>query len=202
MQAAGESLAGFVLAGGKSTRMGQDKALLPVGEKTLLQRVADGVAEATGSAVIVGEPARYGGLGYMVIPDLRQGCGPLAGMEAALAFSANEWNLVLACDLGSIRPELIRLFCEEAINLDAGFDCLVPVGAGGRLQPLSAVYRRRCLIPFTMMLNAGVRRVRDVVSGLRVYERPVGDEEAFQNLNTAEEWNRYIDALTRHDRLN
>jgi molybdenum cofactor guanylyltransferase len=202
MQTAGASVAGFVLAGGRSTRMGQDKALLPVGKKTLLQHVADGVAEATSSAVIIGEPARYWGLGYMVVPDLRQGCGPLAGMEAALAFSDCEWNLILACDLGNIQTDLVRLFCEEAVKLDADFDCLVPAGADGRLQPLSAVYRRRCLIPFTMMLNGGVRRVRDAVSGLRVYERPVGDEEAFQNLNTPEEWNRYIDALNRHDRLN
>jgi molybdopterin-guanine dinucleotide biosynthesis protein A len=202
MQAAGVSLAGFVLAGGKSMRMGQDKALLPVGKKTLLQHVADGVAEAAGNAVIIGDPARYAGLGYMVVPDLRQGSGPLAGMEAALAFSDCEWNLILACDLGNIQTDLTRLFCEEAIELDAFFDCLVPVSAGGRLQPLSAVYRRRCLIPFTMMLNGGVRRVRDAVSGLRVYERPVGDEEAFQNLNTPEEWNRYIDARAKHDRLN
>jgi molybdenum cofactor guanylyltransferase len=205
------NVAGYVLAGGKSTRMGRDKALLQLGGRTggrtMVQRVAEAVEQSAGNATLIGDPAKYGRLGYPVIPDLRQGCGPLAGIESALTHSTCEWNLILACDLANSGTEFLKSLCLQALNLqapnpgtlnpDEAFDCLVPQGPDGRLQPLCAMYRRVCLAPISRALDQGVRRVTDAVTGLRVFVRTVGDLAPFQNLNTPEDWNRYI-----NDRLN
>src|ERR1700686_3791867 len=68
---------GFVLAGGASSRMGRDKALLAYGETTLLEHVARAVRDAVGSVTLIGGPDRYGELGYAVFRDIVPGCGPL-----------------------------------------------------------------------------------------------------------------------------
>src|SRR5579871_469780 len=106
--------AGFVLAGGRSSRMGRDKALLSFQGVPLVARVAEMVAQAAGSAVVIGDPGKYGGLGYAVVPDRRQGLGPLAGIEAALDFSTADWNLVLACDMPDVSAAFLRALLETA----------------------------------------------------------------------------------------
>ncbi len=100
--------AGFVLAGGSSSRMGRDKALLRYGSATLIQHVAERVATAVGSATLVGSPARYARLGYPVVPDNFLDGGPLAGIQAALAASAADWNLVVACDMPGVTVEFLE----------------------------------------------------------------------------------------------
>jgi molybdopterin-guanine dinucleotide biosynthesis protein A len=186
------SVAGYVLAGGNSTRMGTDKALLDSGGIALAQRIAAIVRKAAGNATLVGSPDKYGSLGFAVIPDLRTGLGPLAGMEAALRHSASEWNLIVACDMASLRAEFLETLCAEALKLPSGTDCLVPVGPDQRPQPLSALYRRRCLTAFSEALDRNQRRVTDIFESLHVFFWPTADAKPFQNVNTPEDWNRYL----------
>src|SRR5689334_17078630 len=94
--------AGFVLAGGKSSRMGRDKAILPGLFRYLIDDVAETVRAASGNVTLVGDPGRYHDLEYPCIADLRPGLGPLAGLEAALLSSRSDLNLVLACDMPAI----------------------------------------------------------------------------------------------------
>ena len=75
---------GFVLAGGASKRMGQDKALLPYRGTTLVEHVAKTVREAAGSVALIGDPARLGQLGLPVFPDELPSCGPASGIYTAL----------------------------------------------------------------------------------------------------------------------
>jgi molybdenum cofactor guanylyltransferase len=76
--------AGFVLVGGDSSRMGRDKALLPLKSGLLIDEVAGKVADACGTAALIGEPERYRHLGIDCLADLRPRMGPLAGIETAL----------------------------------------------------------------------------------------------------------------------
>jgi len=181
-----------VLAGGNSTRMGRNKALLPFGEGVLVAHVARVVAEAAGSAVLIGAPETYTHLGYPVIADHTPGVGPLGGIETALSCTAADWNLVLACDMPDVSAAFLRDLLDAAEDL--GVDALIPAGPSGRPEPLSAVYHRRLAGPVRQALDAGVRKVMDALAGCRVHIRMVNDAAWFRNLNTPEEWDSY-----RHD---
>lgn len=131
--------AAYVLTGGRSTRMGSDKALLPwpnPDSPPMAQRVAAIAAEAAGSVTLVGDPDRYRHLGFPVIPDLHPGLGPLSGVEAALAHTRAEWNLILACDL----PHLDVAFLADLLALKQ-----VSVATTGGQPALCAVLSSKCL---------------------------------------------------------
>jgi molybdopterin-guanine dinucleotide biosynthesis protein A len=186
------SVAGYVLAGGNSTRMGADKALLLFEGATLVQRIACCVEKVTGNATLVGDPQKYRTLGFPVIPDVRPGLGPLGGMEAALLHSASEWNLIVACDMASVDSEFLQTLASEARELPLEKDCLVPVGPDGRPQPLTALYRRRCLPVFSEALDRNRTKVTDAVNSLHAVFRQTADAKSFQNVNTPQDWNLYL----------
>jgi len=166
--------------------MGCDKALLPFRGGALAQSVAQAVSEAAGSATLVGDPARYAGLGYPVIPDLYPGEGPLGGILTALRNTAAEWNLITACDMPQLDPELLRGLLQEAAQ--AAADALLPVGPEGRPEPLCALYHWRCLEPFGAAFSAGTRKVTAALETVRVVRLPMAEVSIFQNVNTPEDW--------------
>ena len=155
-----------MLTGGMSSRMGRDKALLPFRGGALAAHVAAAATAAAGSVMLIGDPLKYGHLGYPVLPDRRPGAGPLGGIESALSYTAADWNLVLACDMPAISAEFLRGLLEAAERCNA--DALVPAGPSGRLEPLCAVYHRRCLATVRRALDAGVRKVTEGLAGLEV----------------------------------
>jgi molybdopterin-guanine dinucleotide biosynthesis protein A len=183
--------AGWVLVGGRSSRMGRNKAKAESAGRALALRVADRIRAASGGTVsLVGDPAQYNDLGLPVVPDLRPGEGPLAGIEAALEASTKQYNLIVACDMPEISEALLeRLFSESA-------DCAVPQKADGRLEPLCAVYSKACLAPVREALNSGIRKVTDALgllaeTGCAIRYVRVTDPASFANLNTPEDWRRY-----------
>ena len=178
-----DNRAGWILAGGRSSRMGTDKALLEIEGRSLLQRVASEISQVCGSVRVVGDPARYAGFGIPVIPDLSPGLGPLAGIEAALTATTVEFNLIVACDMPNVRAgELEDLFT-------AGGDVAVPRHDDGRVEPLCAVYSRKCLAQVRKMLESGVRSVKEALrllesDGFALRYVRVPRDNAFANLNT------------------
>lgn len=188
--------AGFVLAGGQSSRMGRDKALLPYRGSVLVDWIARQVRDAAGSAVIVGPPERYGALGWPVVADLRPGCGPLAGIETALASSRADYNLIVACDLPGLTAPLMAGLLEEAARRDC--DCVVPAGAGRLHGGLCGVWRRHALSAVQRALDEGIRSVAAVLDRLQHCSLPVHDKGWMTNLNTPEDWNAWV-AATRDE---
>jgi molybdopterin-guanine dinucleotide biosynthesis protein A len=183
------SRAGYVLVGGKSSRMGRDKALLPFRGGILAGQVAAVVARAAGSVALIGDPQKYGHLGYQVLPDRCPGAGPAGGIESALSYTTADWNLVLACDMPAMKTEFLHGLMEAAERL--GVDALIPAGPSGRPEPLCAVYHRRCGAVLRLALEAGVRKVTRALDGLNVLTWTVDDAGWFENLNTPEEWSAY-----------
>src|SRR5712692_9632320 len=134
---------GFVLAGGRSARMGRDKALLPYRGTTLLEHIASVVRQAAGTATIIGDPDRYRDLRHPVYPDQVPQCGPIGGIYTALRVTASDWNLVVACDMPMLSAPVLRRLIDHSSQ--SASNCIVGVGPGGEPHPLCAVYHRRCL---------------------------------------------------------
>lgn len=173
--------AGFVLAGGRSTRMGQDKALLPWKGSTLIESVAREVLQAAGNVTLIGSPELYGNLGFPVIPDQIEGCGPMGGLHAALTVTIADWNLVVACDMPDVSHRLLEelLAAAEA----SGADALVPQTPAG-LEPLCAVYHVRLLPAVESSIHSKLLKMHDFVSRIEARLWPVSHAGVFRNLNT------------------
>ncbi|MDQ6676413.1 MAG: molybdenum cofactor guanylyltransferase [Acidobacteriota bacterium] len=186
-------LAGFVLVGGKSSRMGENKALLNYSGCALAQHVAVQVAQAAGSVCLAGNPEIYGALGYSVIADRMVGAGPLGGVEAVLhSGAAREWNLIVACDMPALDSASLAQLCRAVETLRGDTDCLVPQIASGQLQPLCALYRKRCANAATSALRSGLRRMLDWIALLHAEFWPVSAAGQFQNVNTPPDWAQFL----------
>jgi molybdenum cofactor guanylyltransferase len=100
---------GYVLAGGRSSRMGRDKALIELAGKPLIEHAMKKLRRVCKSVCVLGSDsalARYAPR----VPDLHPGCGPIGGMEAALAHSLYDWNLFLAVDMPFLPADYIRMW--------------------------------------------------------------------------------------------
>ena len=181
--------AGFVLVGGKSSRMGRDKALLPFRGGALVEHVARAVAAAAGTVTLVGPHGPYAHLGFPILADRHPGLGPLGAIETALTATSAEWNLVVACDMPEVTVPMLTKLIEDAEA--SGADCFLPVGPAGLPEPLCAVYHRRCLAAIDAALQSGVRKVTAALAGLRVAGCSLPESTGFQNVNTPLEWTPY-----------
>ena len=193
MYAAGSS-AGFILTGGQSSRMGRDKALLPFGDGLLVDHLAAQVTGAAGSVCLVGEPERYVHLGYLAIPDLFPGIGPLGGIVTAISADQAEWSLVVACDMPGLPGGVLNRILAAARGSTA--DSVVPC-LGSRLQPVCATYRQSALAGLNRAVEEGVRAVHSALAYIQVQRLEFEHENWFQNLNTREEWSEFRETHAR-----
>lgn len=169
--------------------MGRDKARLPFRGGSLAGFVAGTVAEAAGSAVLVGNPAEYAELAYQAIADLYPGEGPLGGILTALHHTASDWNLVVACDMPGLSASVLARIIEAAEHSEA--DAVLPAGPSGYPEPLCGAYHRRALGGLEAAFRDGERKVMAAVRRIRAEMLPVGDLAVFQNVNTPEDWAAY-----------
>jgi len=140
MPAAAPHLSAFVLAGGKSTRMGTDKAFVVLQGRKLVERALALARSVTSTVSIVGDASKFACFGP-VVEDIFPGCGPLGGIHAALRRSETDLNLILAVDVPFVSAALLRYLVRRAGESPAA---LVTVPrTGQRWQPLCAVYRRK-----------------------------------------------------------
>ena len=192
------SHAAFLLAGGKSSRMGANKAFLDFRGQTLLDRALAALRAACGNVTIVGDPETFACYGP-VVADVFAGCGPLAGIHSALLHSSAELNLMLAVDMPFVSSELLRFLMHtaEAAAKDASKESsalvIVPRTSRG-LQPLCAVYLRDCLPIAEQALKAKRYKIDATFATLRlrIIDEPelaaAGfSEKSFFNVNTPED---------------
>jgi molybdopterin-guanine dinucleotide biosynthesis protein A len=191
MEVASTGNAAFILAGGKSTRMGTDKAFVMLDGRTLLARALELARSVTADVRIVGDAGKFGAFGP-VVEDVFRGCGPLGGIHAALRASSAELNLMLAVDVPFVSRELLQYLIERARS--AASASVTVVRAGGRVQPLCAVYRREFADEAERALRAGRCKIDALFADERT--QVIAEEELqsagfsaamFRNLNTPEE---------------
>ena len=166
--AATRSMTGLVLAGGRSTRMGRDKALLAWDGTSLVDRVAAALRECCDEVLIAsGDGARLGRPGE--IADAVDGAGPLGGLLAGMEAAAHPLVAVVAVDMPHANAAVLRALAGALL----GQDVAVPV-VGGRVHPLHAVYRTGCAAAVRAYLDEGQRSVMGLLE--RVDVREAGPE--------------------------
>jgi molybdopterin-guanine dinucleotide biosynthesis protein A len=151
----GESaVSGIILAGGRSRRLGRDKAVEPFDGQPLIRRVIERVAPLTAEIVVVVADAARGqalplDADHRVAVDIYPGGGSLGGIFSGLSAARFPWSLVVACDM----PFLNRQLLENMLRLRAGCDAVVP-RPGAFPEPAHALYSRVCLPPIEARLQA------------------------------------------------
>lgn len=183
----------FVLAGGKSSRMGTDKALLEFDGQTLLARALNLASALAPDPRIVGEGEKYFRFGR-VVEDIYPGRGPLGGIHAALAGTATELNLMLAVDLPFMQLEFLRYLVAQASRVSVL--ATVPRVARG-WQPLCGVYRRDFCAAAEVSLQKGKNKIDPLFDDVETrviteeeIERMGFSLEMFHNLNTRDDLER------------
>lgn len=144
----GKGLTGFVLAGGKSSRMGSDKALLDFKGKPLLMHMVETIHPICDNLFVSGNNPVYSSFGVKLVPDLFNGKGPLAGIVSALNYSQTEWNLIISVDVPMVNVELL----EFLVRNRKSYSAVVPVHSSGA-EPLIALYNRSIIPELQKMID-------------------------------------------------
>ena len=182
----------LVLAGGQSVRMGRDKAMIPFGDKRMIERVLDKIGQVCSETIVVT------GKGYDLewikslynikqVEDVEIGAGPLCGLYSGLLASNDEFNFVVGCDMPFLNTNLVRWFLTEAKDNDV----LAGV-VNGEKQTLHAVYSKHCIGAIEKLLCSGQASLKSLLREVKTRLVPesvlkIRDPElrSFYNINTS-----------------
>ena len=176
--------AGYVLAGGGSTRFGRDKALIEIDGKTMLDRMIQLLRIATGKVKLVAPPGKYAGYDAEIVADQWPGEGPLGGIITALEDAAKssrkgEWNLMVSCDMPFLTSAWLKFLRRRAAQSKA--QVVLPHSASGP-EPLCACYRTDGAAKLRAAFESGVRKVTE---GLKHVSTEVLDEKDWKRFDSA-----------------
>jgi len=192
------TVAGYVLAGGKSSRMGQDKALLELAGKPLVALAVETLRRVCGDVHILSSRSELAEFAPLV-PDVHPGCGPLGGIETALLHSSCEWNLFLPVDMPFVPAFFLEDWVREVLATEARVALFT---VDERPQPTLCLLHRE-VTPFAQNAMAqgehklwpvleGAARELAARSGIALdrvlLNRPAVESAWFANLNTPEEF--------------
>lgn len=155
------AVSGFILAGGRSRRMGTDKAFLLVQEEPLLKHMISLVEPFCNEIAISGQNSDYKSFNVNLIPDVFSGCGPISGLYSSLKHSSFDWNLIISVDVPFVNDELI---CYLISNISE-VDCIIPEHTS-RVEPLVGLYNRRILPVVEEMIKSGDYKLMNLLSKL------------------------------------
>ena len=184
-----ESCGGLILAGGGSRRMGQCKALLQVGDTTMLERIARQMEAFSERWLSTNDPALGLTFSGEVVADVFTGKGPLAGIHAALRKAGKPYLFCVACDMPFFSRQVIAPMLEAFPN---GADALVCQDSTGRIHPLCGIYAKTALPALTRCLQSGELRVQSLLEQLDcAYFQTAGhfSDQILWNINTPEAYN-------------
>lgn len=178
-----------ILAGGKSTRMGgENKALLKLGDRTFLERIASELSDFEERLLSGGGQELADMIGFRSVPDQFPGCGPLGGIYSALSVCKSGALLVLPCDMPYFRKALAEFLKKELTENDDGIIC---EDASNRLQPLCGIYTKKCIPVLKECLEQGRLKMLGLQKDLRIRAVQVpselSSESIFHNMNSKED---------------
>jgi molybdenum cofactor guanylyltransferase len=191
---------GYILAGGKSRRMGEDKAFLEFGGKTFVENSVSSLSTICENVKIVLNDAEIEPIIHSLLPnvslvfDIFKNRGALGGIHAALTDCETEFAIILACDLPLVDSKVIEKLAEIAVNANETIAAIVPKQNDGRLQPLCAIYRKsNCLAKLEELFDKNESvSARDLIFGVEnriiSFEDLSESEDIFTNVNEREDF--------------
>lgn len=189
-------MTGAILAGGKSRRMGFNKAFIKLNDETIIERSVKLLKKIFDDTIVVAnEPLLYENLSVRIVTDIYKGAGSLGGIYTALFHSKGEYAFVTACDMPCLDEGAIRTMLSPADSFDAFIPCI-----NGRYHPMHALYSRRCMRPIEEMIKSGNLKVGDLIDRIRVKALELKDfkgqpiEMSVENINTKDDLLRIKEA--------
>ncbi len=186
-------ISAIILAGGKSSRMGVNKALLRLGGRSIVEIIIDKLADIFEEIIVTTKSKDlYSPLKVKVVEDMSADYNSLLGIHTGLLNSDNFYNFVIACDMPFLNPPLIRYMIKQRI----GYEVIIPK-IDEHLEPLHAIYSKECLKPIEGLLSNGDLKIINFFPQVRV--RYISRDEiicfdpefkSFFNLNTSEEYEK------------
>lgn len=184
-----ENIAAYLLAGGKSTRMGSDKGLLPYGGTTFAEASGRVLQEIFGEVMVIANNPIYHESFSKVLPDLIPEQGPIGGIYTALSHSSKEYGFIATCDMPLLSPEAIRYFLhhchsDKRIHISACHE---------RNFPLPGLYHRSLLPQIKHAIERGERKL------MYLFEQNPGEridmsayQHEFLNINTPDDYTKLL----------
>ena len=173
------SVTGIVIAGGKSSRMGTNKALMKYSGKMLIEH-AISIIEPLSNQIIISSNEPLLQLKYNNITDKINDVGPIGGLYSCLMESNTNFNIVIPCDAPHIESNLYKLLIENSENVDA----VIPRLPNGKLEPLVACYSKSIIPVIESSINSGDYKLVNLLSKLKVKYIDINNINQFKNINT------------------
>jgi len=187
----------LLLSGGRSKRMGSHKALLEINGRTLLNTVALAGEAFEERILSANDPAIPTPQGYIRCEDIYPGCGPMAGIHAALAKTDCDALVVAPCDAPYYSRELAEYLASQ---YDPELNALVLLDDEGRAQPLSGVYSKSCLPVLEQHLKTDRLKIMRMLEDMRIKKMVLPNHlnsAVFENLNTPEDMAAFSNQITK-----
>jgi len=179
-------ISGAILAGGKSKRLGEDKALVKIGDIPLIERAVQAIKPVISQPMIItNTPKKFDYLNLPIYRDIIPNLGPLGGIYTALNYATDNHVLVMACDLPNVTTRIIQVLWDRGSHQD-----ILVLDAGFGLEPLCAVYSKRCIPVIKDQIEKGELKVTDFFPKIQKVEvlklKEIEDRSSgrFLNINT------------------
>ena len=197
-------MTGIILSGGKSSRMGFNKAFIDISGQSIIDRTVSLFKELFYEIILVtNDPAEYEKLGIFITIDIFKGAGSLGGIYTGLFHASSEYSFVAACDMPFLNKEVISRMIKISDKCDAAVPFLM-----GKYHPLHAVYSKKCLKPMAEMIKNKDLRIANLFEKIktnRLEEKKwLLNEQilsSLDNINTKEDLNRALQSLSRFAQL-
>lgn len=198
----GHAVSVGILAGGRSERMGTDKALLRLGSRTIVETIAAELRGFSEVLISAAQRGRYEFLGLPVVCDENRDIGPIEGLRRLLTAAREDHVFVCAADMPFIRREVVEYIAR---HIRADCDCYV-ITLGGRAEPLCAVYSKSVLPVIEAMIREGCYRLRELYRRCSVQYIPLEtsglDPCVVRNMNTPEDYRQLVRGVPEEDAMN
>lgn len=182
------SYSGIILAGGKSSRMGQDKALLEINGKPMIQNVSELLRGFCDEIIVASSNNDHARFGDFMVSDIFENAGPQAGIHAGLLAAKNDKCIVISCDTPFITKKVLEVLLAKSDERP-----ITVAGTEEWLHPLVGVYTRSASKTISARLNGGMLSMYPLlkIMDAKIVYFSENEEKAFENINTQEEWKQW-----------